>query len=358
MGEYLHKEYEKVEDGIINKHARVDNPKVSVIIPIYNVEQYIRQALVSVVNQTLEEIEIICVNDCTPDNSMRIVEEFAQNDKRFVVIKQETNQGQGVARNCALDIARGDYIMFLDPDDWYELDACEKAYNQISINQNEMVFFNLYSIKEHRGKLGERKLNTSRLKPFEEVKNNPHINLRELKTNWILGGWTWVQIYSREFLNNYQIRYTDHRYAEDLNFITKAMICSKDVSVLDEPLYNYRKRESSSVVYTDCYKDVIATKKEVYKTLCEFDADKEILNNFLLYEIGSNNSHFKKYARANKNIRNDFYLRIKCRFKEIAEIISEDVLKKSHAFDDFKLILECKSYGEYRFKRFLRKVFE
>ena len=331
-------------------------PKISIIIPVYNVEKYIRQALSSVVNQTLDDLEIIVVNDCSPDNSMLIVEEFARNDGRFVIINQEKNQGQGVARNCALDVARGEYIMFLDPDDWLELDACEKAYNQISTNQNEMVFFNLYSWKERKGKLGKRILNTTRLKPFEGVKNNTHVNLRELKTNWFVGGWTVVQIYSREFLNNYQIRYTQYRYAEDLNFIIKAMICSKDVSVLDEPLYNYRKRESSSVVYTDCYKDVIETKKDIHKMLQEKNIKIDILQNFLQYEISSNISHFKKYSRANKEIRKEFFEKIQTRFIEISEEFSEEILKKSDAYKDFKLVLECKSYEEYRFKRFLRKV--
>ena len=94
--------------------------KVSIIMPIYNVEKYIKQSLDSVVNQTLKDIEIICVNDCTPDKSFEIVKEYAVRDSRFVLIENETNQGQGVARNRALDIATGEYIMFLDPDDWYE----------------------------------------------------------------------------------------------------------------------------------------------------------------------------------------------------------------------------------------------
>ena len=112
-------------------------PKVSIIIPVYNVEKYIRQALDSVISQTLKDIEIICINDCTPDKSFEIVKEYAENDARFVLFEMESNQGQGIARNRALDIAQGDYIMFLDPDDWLELDACEKAYNQIHKNQNE-----------------------------------------------------------------------------------------------------------------------------------------------------------------------------------------------------------------------------
>ena len=114
-------------------------PKVSVIIPVYNVEKYLHQCLDSVANQTLKDIEIICVNDCSKDNSLDILNEYAKKDSRIKIINFEENKGPGVARNAALDIAQGEYIMFLDPDDWYELNACETAYNQIVENNNDIV---------------------------------------------------------------------------------------------------------------------------------------------------------------------------------------------------------------------------
>ena len=146
------------------------NPKISIIIPMYNVEKYLKQSLDSAINQTLKDIEIIIIDDCSTDNSLALAQDYAKNDKRIVVLSQEFNQGQGIARNKALDIASGEYIMFLDPDDWFEIDACEKAYNQISTNNNEIVFFNLYSWKERNVKLGKRNLSDTRLKPFKEIK--------------------------------------------------------------------------------------------------------------------------------------------------------------------------------------------
>ena len=86
----------------------MNNPKISIIIPVYNTEQYIGLALDSVVNQTLKDIEIICIDDCSTDNSYEILKDYASKDDRFVVLKQETNQGQGAARNKALDIAKGE----------------------------------------------------------------------------------------------------------------------------------------------------------------------------------------------------------------------------------------------------------
>ena len=93
--------------------------KISIIIPVYNVENYLRVCLNSIVNQSLSDIEIICVNDGSVDNSLDILKEYAAKDNRFVIINQE-NCGQGIARNKALDIAKGKYIAFVDPDDWIE----------------------------------------------------------------------------------------------------------------------------------------------------------------------------------------------------------------------------------------------
>lgn len=103
--------------------------KVSIIIPIYNVEQYLAQCLDSVINQTYKNIEIICVNDCSLDNSFRILDEYSKNDKRIKIINRENNGGLSAARNTGLDNASGKYIYFLDSDDWIDLDYIEKMLN-------------------------------------------------------------------------------------------------------------------------------------------------------------------------------------------------------------------------------------
>ena len=96
--------------------------KISAILPVYNVEQYIKDCLDSIINQTMDDIEIICVNDGSLDNSLQVLEEYAQKDARIKIISQE-NQGQGIARNNGLKIANGEYITFIDPDDWVDVDT-------------------------------------------------------------------------------------------------------------------------------------------------------------------------------------------------------------------------------------------
>ena len=99
--------------------------KVSIIVPTYNGEKYIRTCLDSLINQTLKEIEIICVNDSSPDNSLDVLEKYALNDQRVRIINQP-NSGPGIARNNGIAEAKGKYIGFVDPDDWADLDMFEK----------------------------------------------------------------------------------------------------------------------------------------------------------------------------------------------------------------------------------------
>lgn len=106
----------------------MNSPKISIIVPVYNVEKYLRHCLDSLVGQTMQEIEIICVNDGSTDRSLEILQEYASHDKRFVVIDQ-SNCGVSVARNNALNHVRGKYYMFVDSDDWLNVETCEIAYN-------------------------------------------------------------------------------------------------------------------------------------------------------------------------------------------------------------------------------------
>ena len=105
--------------------------KVSVIIAAYNVEKYIAECVTSVCNQTLKDIEIIVCNDCSTDNTLSVVNAIAEIDERVKVVANPKNLGTMLNRKSGIDVATGDYIMFLDGDDYYSEDACEKAYNAI-----------------------------------------------------------------------------------------------------------------------------------------------------------------------------------------------------------------------------------
>lgn len=124
-------------------------PKVSVIMPVFNTEQYVNEALMSIINQTLKEIEIIVINDGSTDGSLEVISRIAENDNRVQIYSQE-NQGQSVARNLGISIAKGEYIYFMDSDDLLDLDALECCYNKCEAESLDFVFFDADIICENK----------------------------------------------------------------------------------------------------------------------------------------------------------------------------------------------------------------
>ena len=117
------------------------NPKISVIIPVYNVEKYLAECLDSCVNQTLRDIEIICVDDCSPDGSITILKKYAKKDSRIKIIRHETNMGLGAARNTGIANALGEYIWFVDSDDFIDMRACQILYDTACKNDADVLTF-------------------------------------------------------------------------------------------------------------------------------------------------------------------------------------------------------------------------
>ena len=112
--------------------------KISVIVPCYNVEGYIKKGLDSLINQTLKEIEIILINDGSTDDTINILREYEKKDKRIIIIDKK-NEGVSKARNDGLKISTGEYIAFMDSDDWYELNTLELMYNKAKENDYDIV---------------------------------------------------------------------------------------------------------------------------------------------------------------------------------------------------------------------------
>jgi len=123
-------------------------PKISVIVPIYNVEPYIKECMESLIGQTLQDIEIICVDDCGTDNSMKIVNELAQSDNRIKIVRNKQNSGLSASRNNGMKIASAKYIMFCDSDDYFDPDMCKKMYNAMQKSRAELGIFGFDIIYE------------------------------------------------------------------------------------------------------------------------------------------------------------------------------------------------------------------
>ena len=208
------------------------NHLISVIVPVYNVEPYLRQCLDSIVNQTYPNIEILIVDDGSPDRCGEICDEYAEKDSRIIVIHQE-NAGLSAARNAALDIARGEYIMFVDSDDWVEPIFCEKALEMALEYQVEIAIFGYYSV--YQNKLIPNVTHTPRI--LDGTEAIQHIVLYDEPS---LCNAVWNKIYHKRLFQN--LRFPLGMTAEDAALQYKFLFLTPKVYVFDQCLYNYRKR--------------------------------------------------------------------------------------------------------------------
>lgn len=208
-------------------------PKVSVIIPVYNTEEYLRECLDSVVNQTLKEIEIICVDDGSTDNSARILEKYATKDSRFKIIAQK-NQGAGFARNEGIKIAKGEYIAFLDSDDYYlDTDVLENLYENAKKND---VFICGGGFAELRpnGVIFSDWGNTKEFGYFFDT--DKLIKYDDWQFDF---GYTRF-LYKKSFLLEKNISFDNKKYFEDPIFFVKVMSCAKEFYAIKRITYWYR----------------------------------------------------------------------------------------------------------------------
>lgn len=225
-------------------------PKVSIVIPIYNVEKYLRQCLDSVVNQTLTDIEIICVNDGSKDSSPDIIEEYVARDSRVKAIHKE-NSGYGNSMNRGFDMATGEYIGIVESDDYAEPDMFERLYNCAKENDLDACksgFFFYYSVPQERNipsPIASKAMCKRVFCPTDDFKS-----LREQIEFFNIKPTIWSAIYKKDFVRENNIRFNETPGAsfQDTSFNFKVWALAKRVKLLEECFLHYRQdNESSSI---------------------------------------------------------------------------------------------------------------
>lgn len=214
-------------------------PKVSIIIPVYNVEEYLKECLDSVINQTLKDIEIVCVNDCSTDNSLDILEEYAKNDGRIVIIQNEKNSGLSYSRNVGIKAAQGEYIQFLDSDDYLLEDTVELFYgiskeNNLDILKSGYLLYNVM-----RGTVIRVEGNN-----LDGIYTGKEL-LFEMEKNRIRQWQAWINFIKREFILENKLKFYDNILHEDLLFTYELCLHAQRSMYVPECKYVYRKRPLS-----------------------------------------------------------------------------------------------------------------
>lgn len=249
--------------------------KISIIVPCYNVEKYLKQCLDSIVNQTYKNLEIICVNDGSTDNTLDILKEYAFKDYRIVIIDQE-NIGASQARNNALKIITGDFVAFVDGDDWIDKSVFEKAILKVTEFNCDLVFWSYnkcYDEKKIKNPIYGAENKSLSDNDFTDLYRTifgltgSQLSKPELADSLCT---IWGKLYKKELLDNIQfVDLQEIGTFEDGLFNIQCLLKAKSAYYINECLYNYRKNNSVSI--TTCYKpDLFKRWLNLYSIIEEF----------------------------------------------------------------------------------------
>ena len=276
-------------------------PKVSIVIPVFNSENLLKDCLISVQNQTLIDIEIIGIDDGSTDNSYNILEDFSENDDRFKVFHQE-NSGAGFSRNVALEKSNGEFILFLDSDDWIEKDTCEKLYNQATNLNSDLVLFdavrhlpdNQSMDLIHFLRNGSNKDFSSLVFDYELVKD---------KVLNAYFGVIWSKFYKKSFILENNIKFPNHKLYNDVEFHVKSMLLARRISYFPKIFYHYNRigQDSLQTLYVSSDEAIV-----FYDVMC--GVKEFLLENGFFEEFKSEfiEFTFKEFKRKLNEINDDF----------------------------------------------------
>ena len=267
-------------------------PKISIIVPVYKVEPYIHKCVDSILNQTFKDFELILVDDGSPDNCGKICDEYGQKDNRVIVI-HKANEGISSARNAGLDIARGEYIGFVDSDDYIEKDMYEILYNICEDNKCDIASCSsIIYFQEKTVINGGHRL----------IIHNKEEAMRVMLEGELYDEVVWVKLFKKSVIED--IRFPVGKIYEDTAFTYKVINNSKRVATIGEPKYNYIKHENSimsnaiqdiKIDAVIAYKDMYKFMEKKYPGLCDLVALKLANSSMIVMNLMAKKENFRDY---------------------------------------------------------------
>lgn len=345
--------------------------KVSVIIPVYNGEKYIKSCLDSVLNQTLSEIEIIIINDGSKDDTQKILEQYREKYLDKIEIVSKENEGQGKARNIGIDLAKGEFVTFVDSDDTIDSNMLQKLYDEIKTKEVDLVICDYYEILNV--KEGKRKAKTKLKEEINERKTNKCEKKAilqktgDLKKDYIISvAGPCNKLIKTDILKKNNLRFLENAIYEDIAMIPLIALYTNKIAYVEEPLYNYYIRTGSTMRQTEFNNKLLSIYTvletlekgfqqsglvEEYKEELEFIYIKHLLyagsGRFLEYKQGieqipkiveiiktkypnwKNNQYYKKQSKIFKLNCNVFYTNNKViikLFQRIKKYVKEKII--------------------------------
>ena len=277
---------------------------ITIIVPIYNVEPYIRKCVESLIGQTYRQIEVILVDDGTPDNCGAICDEYARADSRITVIHTE-NEGVYCARNKALDVATGDYLMFVDSDDWVEPNFCETALRLAQENNVQMVTFMFNNVFEGRDhSIMEKRPSVFRKTGYMDASEAvKHLILRDSS----LANYLWNKLFKRSLFDG--VRFPEGRVLQDQAVTYLMMLRAGRIYVSNAVLYNYLQHPGSitDTIYNSIkkYASLFAIYQERLPVLRQYCPENVHHQMIQLADLSMKGLMFIRPDSESKQLRND-----------------------------------------------------
>ena len=219
----------------------MQSPVISITLATYNVEQYIADSLDCIINQTYKNIEIICIDDGSKDNTLQILQDYAKKDPRIVVVAKQKNEGLAVARNMSLELAKGKYVMFLDGDDLFDLQMIEKAVKVAEKEDADMVIWD-YSVFYQEEEIKE-KMNQSTI--FDGI------NAKNKKQLLKLPAFTWIKLFKTQKLRELGVTFPKGLTRQDIPVYWQVITSIEKIALLPERLSYYRQQPQATTAQKD-----------------------------------------------------------------------------------------------------------
>jgi len=318
--------------------------KISVILCVYNEERFINKAIESILNQSLNDFELIVVNDGSTDSTLDIINSY--NDNRIRLINQK-NIGLGASRNKAMKLARGEYVAFLDGDDWFRSDALEIAYSEAKSQNTDITIFQIKYFDDETGEFSDN--DWFNLNSFDESFDNRTFNPDECSSFLFdLSVNACQKIYRNEFLSQSGAEFVEGIFFEDMPFFFEIFLKAKRISIIRKRLYYHRKHSKSITDVIDCdYLDTVPAGQELMRRFINNGFYEDYKFDLLAYKI--NGPRFALSQIVDK-----------CK-EPLFDLIHEDYLqiKDSIYYDDFLNelgpvkrkffldVIKSQSYGEF-----------
>ena len=322
----------------------LNSPKISVVIPVYNAEPFLKDAINSVLNQTLKNIELVCVNDGSTDNSLEMLNEFAKKDFRVIVIDKE-NGGCGSARNKSLDNVRGDYIYFFDPDDYVLPNAFEDLYYNALKNNSDLVMFKIARFRD--GEPIDYSIpgfNFDEIFPNVDF-NNFTFNYKDIKKYVLNSSFApWSKLYKKKFIDSFEnFRFDLNVAFDDVPFHVKSLLRASRISFVPEFYYHYRLSNPNSVNNTK------SNQIDIFK-ICN------LVEDFLI-----ESKHYDEFVKEFTEFKIEQIMNyiISCNYEEYYKLAKQEFKKmnlnglniKNHLLTNYNDVLNSNSYNEFRINR-------